>query len=69
MRRYSAKETYNFKEPPNRSHPIAYYGNRKEVERSRKKEKGGGGIPCIHTRAVTPDFSRWGRYTDLMLLL
>jgi len=22
-RRYSAKETYNFKEPTNRSHPIA----------------------------------------------
>ena len=24
MRQYSAKETYNFKEPTNRSHPYAY---------------------------------------------
>jgi len=24
MRRYSVKETYNFKEPTNRSHPISY---------------------------------------------
>jgi len=31
-RRYSAKETYNFKEPTNRSHPIAEILSGQKVE-------------------------------------
>jgi len=41
-RLYSAKETYNFKKPTTRSHPIASCGASGDGERERERERGGG---------------------------
>ena len=62
-RRYSAKETYNFKEPTNRSHPLTLYHTATHCNKNSLRQLQRNILQHTATHCNAPRFQQWQNNT------